>query len=115
MSPFSEAGMKLRRLSSWFTTGGVILGSVAILGFALDLMPSLPAPVLKLVIYKLTFIGALGLVFFGAIMGRLARSQEAPPRIAPDDGTAELRAPMERMHSKSGEKVEVQVPPQQDR
>lgn len=107
--------MKLRRLSSLFTTGGVILGSVAILGFALDLMPSLSAPVLKLVIYKLTFIGALGLVFFGAIMGRLARSQEMPPRIAPDDATAELRAPTETIHEKNGEKAGVRVPPQEHR
>jgi hypothetical protein len=107
--------MKLRRLSSVFTTGGVILGSLAVLGFALDLIPSLPAPVLKLVIYKLTFIGALGLVFFGAIMGRLARNQEKPPRIAPGDGRPELRAPMETMHETNGEKVEVRVAPQQDR
>ena len=107
--------MKLRRLSSALTTGGVILGSVAILGFALDLMPSLPAPVLKLVIYKLTFIGALGLVFFGAIMGRLARNQEKPPRIASGDGRAELRAPMETMHETSGENVEIRVVPEQDR
>lgn len=106
--------MKLRRLSSWFTTGGVILGSVAVLGFALDLIPSLPAPVLKLVIYKLTFIGALGLVFFGAIMGRLARSQEKPLRIAPDAGRPELRAPMETMHETSGDKVEARIPPKQD-
>ena len=107
--------MKLRRLSSVFTTGGVIMGSAAVLGFALDLMPSLPAPVLKLVIYKLTFIGALGLVFFGAIMGRLARNQEKQPRIAPDAGRPELRAPMETLHGTNGERVEVPLPPRQDR
>ena len=100
--------MRLRRLSTWFTTGGVIIGSAAILGFALDLIPALPAPVLKLVIYKLTFIGALGLVFFGAVLGRLARSHEAP-RVASDGSRSELRGPMETIHEENPEELKVRA------
>ncbi|MGK2962018.1 MAG: hypothetical protein ACSLFK_07720 [Gemmatimonadaceae bacterium] len=65
--------MQLRRLSNFFTLTGVVVGSIAIIGYAFDLVPELPESVLKLVIYKLTFIGAIGLVIFGAIIGRLAR------------------------------------------
>ena len=68
--------MKLRKLSTLFTITGVIVGSVAAIGYGFDLVPSLPPAVLKLVIYKLTFIGALGLVVFGAVLGRVARTQE---------------------------------------
>ncbi len=65
--------MQLRRLSNFFTVTGVVVGSIAVIGYAFDLVPELPESVLKLVIYKLTFIGAIGLVIFGAIIGRLAR------------------------------------------
>lgn len=70
--------MQLRRLSNFFTVTGVVVGSIAIIGYAFDLVPELPESVLKLVIYKLTFIGALGLVIFGAIIGRLARKPDRP-------------------------------------
>jgi hypothetical protein len=70
--------MQLRRLSNFFTVTGVVVGSIAIIGYAFDLVPELPESVLKLVIYKLTFIGALGLVIFGAIIGRLARKGQGP-------------------------------------
>ncbi len=70
--------MQLRRLSNFFTITGVVVGSIAIIGYAFDLVPRLPESVLKLVIYKLTFIGALGLVIFGAIIGRLARKPDMP-------------------------------------
>lgn len=70
--------MQLRRMSNFFTATGVIVGTVAILGYAFDLVPALPPSVLKLVIYKLTFIGAFGLVVFGAILGRLARKPKPP-------------------------------------
>ena len=70
--------MQLRRLSNFFTVTGVVVGSIAIIGYAFDLVPELPESVLKLVIYKLTFIGALGLVIFGAIIGRLAGKPGGP-------------------------------------
>ncbi len=70
--------MQLRRIANFFTAAGVVVGTIAILGYAFDLVPALPASVLKLVIYKLTFIGALGLVVFGAIIGRLARKSHTP-------------------------------------
>lgn len=70
--------MQLRRLSNFFTITGVVVGSIAIIGYAFDLVPQLPESVLKLVIYKLTLIGALGLVIFGAIIGRLARKPGVP-------------------------------------
>ncbi len=70
--------MQLRRLSNFFTITGVVVGSIALIGYSFDLVPQLPESVLKLVIYKLTFIGALGLVIFGAIIGRLASKPGVP-------------------------------------
>ncbi|MGH7718546.1 MAG: hypothetical protein ACREON_06855, partial [Gemmatimonadaceae bacterium] len=58
-----------------------------------------PPAVLKLVIYKLTFIGALGLVVFGAFLRRIATRQQpngdhtpAPPHdVADPDTRPQLR------------------------
>jgi hypothetical protein len=80
--------MQLRRLSNFFTVTGVVVGSIAVIGYAFDLVPELPESVLKLVIYKLTFIGALGLVIFGAIIGRLARKGQGPPGTGDADGAS---------------------------
>ena len=86
--------MQLRRLSNFFTITGVVVGSIAILGYAFDLVPALPESVLKLVIYKLTFIGAIGLVVFGAIMGRLARKQDSGTRDDNPAGDPQLSEPL---------------------
>ena len=64
--------MHLRKLGDGFLIGGVLVGALAAVGYVADIVPDLPPAVLKLVIYKLTFIGGLGLVVFGAFLRRLA-------------------------------------------
>ncbi|HJU65447.1 MAG TPA: hypothetical protein VJ596_07205 [Gemmatimonadaceae bacterium] len=77
--------MNLRKLGDVFLTGGVIVGALAAVGYAADIVPDLPPAVLKLVIYKLTFIGGLGLVVFGAFLRRVAL-RDSKPGVSPPSG-----------------------------
>jgi hypothetical protein len=65
--------VSLRRLADVMMGAGLALGAVAVLGYVFNVVPDLPPALLKLVIYKLVAIGALGLIAFGAILGRLHR------------------------------------------
>jgi hypothetical protein len=69
---------------------GLTLGTLAVLGWVLDLVPALPPAMLKLVIYKLVFLGALGLIGFGALLGRLAH------RLSAESGASALGSPEPR-------------------
>jgi hypothetical protein len=69
--------MHLRKLGDGFLIGGVLVGALAAVGFVADIVPDLPPAVLKLVIYKLTFIGGLGLIVFGAFLRRIASGDAA--------------------------------------
>lgn len=91
--------MQIRRISNFFTVAGVVIGGIAVLGYAFDLVPELSAAALKLVIYKLTFIGALGLVVFGALLGRLARQRDKTPpeRVEPVEDSNLLAEPRPRL------------------
>jgi hypothetical protein len=74
--------MQLRKLGDGFLIGGVLVGALAAVGYVADIVPDLPPAVLKLVIYKLTFIGGLGLVVFGAFLRRIA-SRDAAGDLGP--------------------------------
>lgn len=56
---------------------GLVVGIGAIVGYELDIIPPLPPAVLKLVLYKLIFVGGVGLLVAGALIRRLASRIEA--------------------------------------
>jgi hypothetical protein len=66
----------LRRVANGMMWGGLALGGLAVAGYTLGVIPDLPPAILKLVLYKLVAIGALGLIGFGAMLGRLDRRLE---------------------------------------
>jgi hypothetical protein len=49
-----------------------VVGTGAIVGYELDVIPALPPLILKIVIYKLIFAGGIGLLVAGAFIRRLA-------------------------------------------
>jgi uncharacterized membrane protein YedE/YeeE len=66
----------MRRFGDLLLGLGLIVGIGAIVGYELDIIPTLPPAVLKLVLYKLIFVGGLGLLVAGALIRRLARRME---------------------------------------
>lgn len=65
----------LRRIGDVLLGLGLVVGVGAILGYQLDIIPTLPPAALKLVVYKLTFVGALGLLVAGAFVRRVANRE----------------------------------------
>jgi hypothetical protein len=61
---------------------GFVLGVVAAVLFALGVEPRLPPAVLRLVVYKLAFLGALGLFAAGAVIRRRQRRAERGERVS---------------------------------
>ncbi len=61
-----------RRVGDILITLGAVVGIGSIIGYELDFIPTLPPAVLKIVIYKLIFVGGLGLLVAGAFIRRLA-------------------------------------------
>jgi hypothetical protein len=70
----------MRRLGDILLGLGLVVGVGAVVGYELDIIPTLPPAVLKLVIYKLTFIGGLGLLVAGALVRRLASYRKGTPQ-----------------------------------
>jgi uncharacterized membrane protein YedE/YeeE len=68
----------MRRFGDFLIGFGLVVGIGAVVGYESGLIPNLPPAVLKLVIYKLAFIGALGLFAAGALMRRLASQTSEP-------------------------------------
>ena len=64
--------MVFRRVGDALIALGAVVGVGAIVGYELDFIPALPPVVLKLVIYKLIFVGGIGLLVAGAFIRRLA-------------------------------------------
>jgi len=62
----------LRRVGDALLALGAVVGIGSIVGYELDFIPTLPPAVLKLVIYKLIFVGGIGLLVAGAFIRRLA-------------------------------------------
>jgi uncharacterized membrane protein YedE/YeeE len=67
----------MRRFGDLLLGLGLVVGIGAIVGYELDIIPPLPPAVLKLVLYKLIFVGAVGLLVAGALIRRLASRIEA--------------------------------------
>ena len=55
---------------------GFALGMAAAVLFALGVEPHLPPAMLRLIVYKLAFLGALGLFAAGAVIRRRQRREE---------------------------------------
>lgn len=64
--------MLFRRLGDALLAFGAVIGIGAIVGYELDVIPTLPPIVLKLVIYKLILAGGIGLLVVGGFIRRLA-------------------------------------------
>lgn len=62
----------LRRIGDALLVLGLVVGVGAIIGYQFDIIPTLPPAVLKLVLYKLIFVGGLGLLVAGAFVRRVA-------------------------------------------
>ena len=72
---------------------GVLVGVAAGLGLLLDFEPAkLPPALLNIAAYKLTFVGALGLIAAGAMVVRYARREAtwSAGKLAPAPGKAAL-------------------------
>jgi hypothetical protein len=67
----------MRRIGDLLLGLGLVVGIGAIVGYELDIIPALPPAVLKLVLYKLIFVGGVGLLVAGAFIRRLASRIEA--------------------------------------
>jgi uncharacterized membrane protein YedE/YeeE len=67
----------MRRFGDLLLGLGLVVGIGAIVGYELDIIPALPPAVLKLVLYKLIFVGGVGLLVAGAFIRRLANRLEA--------------------------------------
>lgn len=67
----------MRRIGNLLLGLGLVVGIGAIVGYEMDIIPSLPPAVLKLVMYKLIFVGGVGLLVAGAFLRRLANRIEA--------------------------------------
>jgi vacuolar-type H+-ATPase subunit I/STV1 len=65
----------LRRFGDALLVLGLVVGLGSIVGYQLDIIPTLPPALLKLVLYKLIFVGALGLLVAGAIIRRLTNPE----------------------------------------
>jgi len=74
----------MRRFGDVLLALGLVVGIGSVVGYELDIIPTLPPEVLKLVIYKLAFIGGLGLLAAGALVRRLASHRAENAQRAPD-------------------------------
>ena len=81
----------MRRFGDILLGLGLIFGIGAIVGYELDIIPTLPPAVLKLVLYKLIFVGGLGLLVAGAFIRRLANRVEAAEMDATSRRTSEYQ------------------------
>lgn len=69
--------MRAARFGSLFLAAGALVGAAAGIGLIFGFQPaSLPPALLNIAAYKLTFIGAFGLLAAGAVMIRYGRREE---------------------------------------
>ena len=69
--------MSSSRFGGLLVVTGVVVGVAAVVGLATGFEPSrLPAALLDIAVYKLTFVAAAGLLAAGAILRRYARRDD---------------------------------------
>ena len=81
----------MRRFGDLLLGLGLVFGIGAIIGYELDIIPTIPPAVLKLVLYKLIFVGGVGLLVAGAFIRRLANRIEALDVNSTSNRTVESR------------------------
>jgi hypothetical protein len=84
----------MRRFGDLLLVLGLVVGIGAIVGYEMDIIPSLPPAVFKLVLYKLIFAGGVGLLVAGAFIRRLANRIEASDANSASNRTIDSRASM---------------------
>jgi hypothetical protein len=78
-----EVTMRVQHLSTALLTLGLLVGLAAVVGLLVGFEPArLPAALLNIAAYKLTFIAAFGLMAAGAALARLVRRLDG--RVARD-------------------------------
>jgi hypothetical protein len=94
--------MTADRIGRFFLALGLLVGCAAGLGLLLGFEPSrLPAAMLDLAVYKLTFLAAFGLLAAGAVVARLARrdaervAARTPPELVGGRPEGARRVPAE--------------------
>lgn len=76
----SEVTLQLRHIGAALLTLGAVVGVVAAVALAIGFEPAtLPAALLNVAAYKLTFLAAAGLLAAGAIVARYARRTADEP------------------------------------
>ena len=65
--------MRRTQVANLFLAAGVAVGVVSAVALALDIVPRLSPFMMKVVVYKLAFIGAGSLLAAGAVLRRWAR------------------------------------------
>ena len=84
----------LRKIGDALLVLGLLVGVGSIVGYQLDIIPTLPPAVLKLVLYKLIFVGGLGLLVAGAFIRRVAdRDAHRDSYLKPGDAMDSLHPP----------------------
>ena len=68
--------MRRVQVANAFLYAGLVVGVIAAVALALDVVPRLSPFMMKVVIFKLAFIGAAVLLVAGAILHRWARRDE---------------------------------------
>ena len=77
MSRLPIQHMRISRFGSLFLAAGAVVGAAAGIGLLFGFEPaSLPPALLNIAAYKLTFIGAFGLLAAGAVMIRYGKREE---------------------------------------
>jgi len=107
--------MQARHLSSALLALGVLVGVAAAVGLLLGFEPArLPAALLNLAAYKLTFLAAFGLLAAGAVVARYSRrSDERASAARPQDGQNETTPDADAASTHGAEPTEPRTPPEQ--
>jgi hypothetical protein len=91
MSLLASRAMRNSRFGSLLLALGAIVGAAAGIGLIFGFKPaSLPPALLNIAAYKLTFVGAFGLLAAGAVMIRYGRREEM--RDTPESRNERTRA-----------------------
>jgi hypothetical protein len=111
--------MRTSRFGGFLLGTGVAVGVAAVVGLVTGFEPSqLPAALLDIAVYKLTFAAAAGLLVAGAVLRRYARRDEqgaerpSDATLSSDDRRSEAlpQPPIEEISSIADPRTKVEIP-----